>query len=263
MLILNKEAISMNLRIFPIKVGNELWSKSYLNGPGAGDTPIDIPHIIFYIDGADKKVLVDTGGGDPASADMIKFHSKTYTRKPEEEPTIALKMATGVSSEEIDIVILTHLHWDHACNCHLFPNAEFYVQMTEVIDSINPVPRFAKTYQSFNIGTVPPWAQQPLKWNFLYGDTEILPGIKVLLIPGHSAGIQGVAVTTNDGLYFLGSDAYPLYDNINEDGSVLPSMLSLNLEAAFHSSWKVSKLGAKIIPGHDIAVLDHKFYPVA
>jgi glyoxylase-like metal-dependent hydrolase (beta-lactamase superfamily II) len=251
----------MSLRIFPIKVGNEMWPKSYLNGPGAGETPIAIPHMIFYIDGAEKKVLVDTGGGDPESQDMIKFHSKTYTRKPEEMPTVALKTATGVSAEEIEVVILTHLHWDHACNCHLFPNADFYVQMSEVVDSINPVPRFSKTYQAFNIGTVPPWAQQPVKWNFLYGDTDIVPGISVYLIPGHSAGMQGVMVKTDKGPYFLGSDAFPLYDNVTVDGNVLPSMLSLNLEAAYHSSWKVSKLGAKVIPGHDAAVLDHKYYP--
>lgn len=240
-----------------------MWPKSYLNGPGAGDAPIPIPHMIFYIDGAEKKVLVDTGGGDPSSNDMIKFHSKTYSRIPEEFPPIALKNATGVLAEEVDIVILTHLHWDHACNCHLFPNAEFYVQMSEVIGSIDPIPRFSKTYQSFNIGTVPPWAQQPIKWNFLYGDTDILPGIKVYLIPGHSSGMQGVMVQTKKGPYFLGSDAFPLYDNVLKDGKVLPSMLSLNLEAAYRSSLKVSNLGAmQVIPGHDAEVLKHKCYPV-
>lgn len=255
----------MGMKIIPIKVGNEKWSKSYFLGPGSGETPINIPHMMFYIDGAEKKVLVDTGGSDPNSESAKKFHSKTYTRAPEEEPATALKRITGVAPEEVEIVILTHLHWDHACNCHLFPNATFYVQMSEIIDSINPIPRFSKTYEAFNIGTVPPWAQQGLKWVFLDGDANILPGIDVYIIPGHSAGIQGVMVQTDRGPYFLGSDAFPIADTILADGTVIPGALSLSLEQAYHSSVRVSnfvrELGAIVIPGHDESVLEHPCYP--
>lgn len=251
-----------NYKIIPIKVGSEMWARSYLNGPGAGDVPEEIPHIMFYIEGADKKVLVDTGGRNPGTPSQVKFHSATYERKPEEDPSIALKAATGLSPADIDIVIMTHLHWDHAGNCHLFPQAQFYVQMREVVDSINPIPRFQKTYESFSIDTVPPWAQQPVKWNFIDGDCEIIPGISVVLIPGHSKGIQGVLVDTANGPYFLGSDSIPLYDNVTKDGSVIPSTLSLSLEDAYHSCQKINKLGATIIPGHDILVLEHKSYPI-
>lgn len=251
-----------NYKIIPIRVGSERWPRSYLNGPGAGDVPEEIPHIMFYIDGAEKRILVDTGGGDPQSESHKKFHSATYVRKPDEEPSIALKAATGVSPEDIDIVILTHLHWDHCSNCHLFPQAQFYVQIREVIDAINPIPRFQKTYEAFSIGTVPPWAQQPVKWNFIDDDCEIIPGIKVIVIPGHSKGIQGVLVETAKGPHFLGSDSIPLYDNILEDGSVVPSMLSLSLEDAYHSCQKINKLGATVIPGHDRLVLTHKSFPI-
>lgn len=252
----------MSIKIYPIKVGNELWAKSYLNGPGAGDEPIDIPHMIFYIEGAEKKILVDTGGGDPESESVKRFHSKTYTRSADEEPTRALYLTTGVKAEEVEIVILSHLHWDHAYNCQLFPNAKFYVQISEIIGSINPVPRFGKTYEAFNIGTVPPWAQQPVDWHFLDGDAEIVPGVSVVLIPGHSSGIQGVLVQCANGPYFLGSDAYPLYDNVLAGGHVLPSMLGVSLEKAYASSEKIGKLGATIIPGHDAKVLEHKYYPI-
>lgn len=251
-----------NLQIFPIKVGSEMWPRSYINGPGSGDVPEEIPHIIFYISGADKKILVDTGGGVPGSSSHLKFHSPNYKRKPFEEPSLALKTVTGLSPEDIDIVILTHLHWDHSSNCHLFPQAQFYVQMSEVIDSINPIPRFQKTYESFSVGTIPPWAQQSIKWNFINGDYEIIPGIKLILIPGHSKGIQGVLVETSKGKYFLGSDSIPLYENIKEDGSAVPSMLSLSLEDAFYSCEKINKLGARIIPGHDPLVLNNKTFPI-
>jgi glyoxylase-like metal-dependent hydrolase (beta-lactamase superfamily II) len=255
----------MGLSIIPIKVGNEKWPKSYFMGPGSGEELIDIPHMMFYIDGAPKKILVDTGGSDPQSENTRKFHSKTYTRTLDEEPSRALKLATGFTPEQIEIVILSHLHWDHACNCHLFPNATFYVQMKEIIDTINPIPRFSKTYEAFNIGTVPPWAQQGVRWAFLDGDAEILPGIDVIMIPGHSAGIQGILVKTDKGQFFLGSDAFPLYDNILADGTVLPGTLNLSLEQAYYSSVKVTKLvkehGATVIPGHDQAVLKYRRYP--
>lgn len=250
-----------NLKIIPIKVGSEMWPRSYLSGLGANDVPEEIPHIMFYIDGSDKKVLVDTGGGVPRSKSLAKFPRPTYVRKPEEEPSIALEAATGLYATDIDVVILTHLHWDHSYNCHLFPQAQFYVQISEVIASINPIPRFQKTYESFSINSVPPWARQPLKWNFINGDCEIVPGISSVLVPGHSKGIQGVLVETAKGLYFLGSDSVPLYDNVNKDGTVVPSTLSLSLENAFYSCQKINKLGATIIPGHDPLVLTHKIYP--
>ena len=45
-------------------------------------------------------------------------------------------------------MILSHLHWDHAGQMDLFPNAEFWVRMDDVIDSINPIDRYKGTYES-------------------------------------------------------------------------------------------------------------------
>ncbi len=254
----------MSIKIYPIKVGNEMWAKSYFVDGGSHEEVVNIPHMMFYIGGAEKKILVDNGGRDPDS-ESGRLHSKTYTRAPEENPAVALKAVTGVSPEEIDVVILTHLHWDHCGNCHLFPNAEFYVQRKELIDSIDPIPRFKKTYEAFNLGVVPPWAQQGLKWRFLDGDAQITAGVRAVEIPGHSAGIMGVYVETAKGPYFLGSDAVPLYDNICEDGTVVPGALCLNMQQAYYSTVKINRLlketGAVLIPGHDEGVLQYQYYP--
>lgn len=256
----------MGLRIRPINVGSCCFPKSYLAGNAPGnEKPFETPHMMFYIDGADKKILVDTGGLPADHERSIKYHDKTYKQTPEQDVATAFKAATSLDPEEVDIVILTHLHWDHCQNNHLFKNAEFFVQIKEIYASINPIPRFGKTYEAFNIGEIPCWALQPTKWNFIDGDTDIYPGIKAFLCPGHSPGTMVLMVETDQGPYLLGSDAFPLYDVVLPDGSLSPSALNNNLEDAWHSAQRMSKImkecGAKLLPGHDPKVLEHEWYP--
>ena len=73
----------MGMRIIPIKVGNEMWAKSYFVDGGAYEPAVEIPHMMFFIEGAEKNILVDTGGRDPDS-ESGRLHSKTYTRTAEE-----------------------------------------------------------------------------------------------------------------------------------------------------------------------------------
>jgi glyoxylase-like metal-dependent hydrolase (beta-lactamase superfamily II) len=83
---------------------------------------MDFPLIAYYLEGGSYKIMVDTGGTPP---DGIKW--QPYFRTENESLDKALQ-GIGVSPEEIDIVILTHLHWDHASNNHLFPKARFIVR---------------------------------------------------------------------------------------------------------------------------------------
>lgn len=255
--------MSTTYKIYPIRVGSEWWPRYYMRGNGAGHELEENPMLMFYLEGGDHKILVDTGGGIPGSDHMLKYHNGgRYSRPDDEEPTVALKRATGVSAEDIDVLIITHLHWDHACNVHLFPNAKVYVQISEVYAAINPCPRYAKTYEAFNIGTVPQWAKHPANWQFIDGDQELFPGIKVVTMPGHSKGLQGVLVDTTDGLYLLGSDQFPLYDNF-KDGKFNPTSLALSLEEGWQTCEKMDKMGVKfLIPGHEMKLLEHKYYPV-
>lgn len=70
--------------------------------------------VAAYIGGGKKKIVVDTG--PPSLEHTLKYHphpqSKPEPRKPEQEMEVQLAKA-GVKPEEIDIVVLTHLHWDH------------------------------------------------------------------------------------------------------------------------------------------------------
>jgi glyoxylase-like metal-dependent hydrolase (beta-lactamase superfamily II) len=165
------------------------------------------------------------------------------------------------ANDPVGKLTVPHLHWDHCCNNHLFPQAEFYVQRSELYASIDPVPRFQNTYESFSLGTIPPWAQQSTKWKIVDGDANVIDGAGLIHIPGHSKGLQGVLAQTANGPHVLASDAIPLYDNI-KTAPWTPNPIHLDLESYYASFEKIRKLGATIIPSHDADVLKHRSYPL-
>ena len=55
-------------------------------------------------------------------------------------PDEALRLL-GICPKEIDTVIMSHLHWDHCYNNHLFPQADFYIQKKEMMSAVCPLPK--------------------------------------------------------------------------------------------------------------------------
>jgi glyoxylase-like metal-dependent hydrolase (beta-lactamase superfamily II) len=97
----------------------------------------------------------------------------------------------GCAPQSIDIVIVTHLHCDHIALGYLYNKAKFVVQKRELEYAQNPHPIDAVLYdQSYFNG---------LNWEVIDGDKEVVPGISVLLTPGHSPGGQSVEINTSAG----------------------------------------------------------------
>ncbi len=227
----------------------------------------DFPVLIFLIEGEGRKILVDTGSGDPTLESMkVSYHGPGIGRTPEQAPDAALR-ATGVEPSEIDTVIMTHLHWDHCYNNQLFPQANFYVQRKELLNAVDPLPKFKVTYETFYTGVVPPWARQATKWKVVDGDYQLCDGIRLLLMPGHSLGLQGVLVDTQKGQYLLPSDAVPLQDCIArlDEGIYAMSGLCADIQA-FYNTFELMRTlhkdqGVHILPSHDFLTLEHSVYP--
>ena len=254
--------------IRPIKVG----SISYYRGAFTSNQEQykereEFPVLIFLIEGNGRKILMDTGSGDPSLESMkISFHGPGITRKPEEAPDEALRLL-GIQPEEIDTVIMSHLHWDHCYNNHLFPQADFYVQKQELIDAVCPLPKFKTTYETFYTGVVPPWARQATRWKIVEGEYELCEGIRLIPLPGHSLGLQGALVDTAGGQYLLPSDAVPLHDCIAklEQREYAMSGLCADI-AAFYRTFELMRhlqvdQGVKILASHDFLTLEHLIYP--
>jgi len=200
----------------------------------------------YYLESDRYKILVDTGGTPP---DGKRW--QPYSRLEGESLDQALA-AIGVAPEDIDTVILTHLHWDHASNNHLFPKARFFVQRKEYDYLTAPEPAVKNGFD--------PDLVMKTNYEFIDGDCEIVEGVSVVLTPGHSAGMQCVVVETTAGKYVLGGDLITLFVNW-EAIPHIPNGVCYDLDLMVKSMEKVDKLHGTVLPGHDEKVFAFQVYP--
>jgi glyoxylase-like metal-dependent hydrolase (beta-lactamase superfamily II) len=213
---------------------------------------------MWLIEGAGNKILVDTGGGDPAWS--ARYHHP-LERKEHEDPVRAIE-GLGLQAEDIDIVINTHLHWDHCFNNDLFPNAKILVQATELRQAILPLPCHALYYESQLIGMTPPWLKALARIEAVEGAVEIADGISLVPLPGHTLGFQGVLVQLRSGPCLIAGDLCPLFENWhgNEKATHLPPGIHVNLVDCYESFRRIESLADLVLPGHDVKVLEKEVY---
>jgi glyoxylase-like metal-dependent hydrolase (beta-lactamase superfamily II) len=221
---------------------------------------VDVPSYIWYIEGSESKIILDTSYSDPEL--MSKWHYPC-TRKPENEVVNALK-SVGLKPEDIDIVVMTHLHWDHSGNTNLFRNASILIRREEVAYAIAPLGIHSVFYDAPTIGRTPAWLNT--KFEFVSGDKEIAKGVSVFFTPGHTPGHQSVAVETEEGRYVIAGDAIPLYENLNGTPySKYIAAVHVNAQQWWDSAERImdraAQIKRRVLPGHDIEVLKKKSYP--
>ena len=246
-----------NLRIIPIRLGIVTRTKSNFN---LKDThlKIDAPIIMWYIEGADKKIIVDTGGSDPNTELAQKYHAP-YVRSEDEAPVRALAKL-GVAPEEIDIVINTHLHWDHCYGNEFFKKAKCIVQKKEFEFAVNPIPTQDHAYEALTGGIIPPW-MKITNWEVINGDEKLTDGVNLILTPGHTKGTQSVVVKTKKGPIIIAGDTVVLFENWKGRKSV-PNGIHVDLQEYYETFKKLESYEPVIIlPGHDPKVFDQQVYP--
>lgn len=212
----------------------------------------------------DYFVWVAVGDGAPVMVDLGFTREAALKRKREFlcDPIEALRLL-DISPEDVKDVVITHLHYDHAGNFHLLPNARFHVQEPEMHFAAGRHMR----HRYFSSGYEPDDIAQAVRLNFAgrmmqyNGEAEILPGIRVVPTPGHSPGEQAVCVHTQRGWVVLASDAAHFYENLQKRR---PYPAAHHVEEMLESFDKVAKLAGDIqhvIPGHDPMVM--QLYPPA
>lgn len=158
---------------------------------------MDLNCLLVHSDG--KVIVVDTGLGDKLDKGAQRNWNIEY---PDGSLLDNLK-ELGVAPEDVDIVIDTHLHWDHCGgNTHIedgqvvptFPQAEYWVQYVEWADAMHPDARTRATYLLDNYRPV--WERG--QFHFLYGDTQVTDEVRCVMTRGHTRGHQSVIIETGD-----------------------------------------------------------------
>lgn len=149
----------------------------------------------------------------------------------------------GIEPGDIERVVLTHAHWDHALNLSLFPNAEVMLLREEYDYSLQPHPEDWAT---------PPWVgdifRRCRKVTTLRDGDELEPGVRVMAVPGHSPGTMATLVETPDGIAGLVGDALP---SRAAAGFMAPSIIFYDEELARRSAQKIVDTCRVVYPGHD------------
>src|SRR5260370_21796389 len=172
-----------------------------------------------------KNIVIETGNGTKWTPKLRDIYGIQ-----EGDPLIDDLAAKGVRPDQVDLVINTHLHFDHAGgNTKLhnhravptFPNAIYIVQAGEIAHAANPTERDRASY--FEENSLP--VQQSGQWHALAGDTELIRGISTVGIPGHNPDIQAIKLTAVGTTIFFLAALFPTRPHLS-----LPLILSYDLD---------------------------------
>src|SRR5215210_1905105 len=153
-----------------------------------------MPVYVHVIDHPDARVLVDTGITElhPAVADM--------------DPRLIPLSKQDFDLAGIDIVVNTHLHFDHCGGNHLFAGRPIYVQRRELDDA-----------RSEDDYTIREWVEAPgVRYVPVDGELELLPGLRLVPAPGHTRGMQVVLVETGGRPVVVGGDVAVWFGELDE-----------------------------------------------
>ncbi|HXY03587.1 MAG TPA: MBL fold metallo-hydrolase [Terriglobales bacterium] len=166
-----------------------LWEKK-IAADANNHVPTGLNSVVLRT--GEHTILIETGIGNKLPERLVKIYG---------QPAKLLEnlSAAGFSPEEIDIVINTHLHFDH-CGWNTvrrgdkflatFPKAKYYVQEGEWQHGRRQLKRDAISYISENYDPLIDSGQMQL----LRGDQEIVAGVSVKVFPGHTRHMQAVVI---------------------------------------------------------------------
>jgi glyoxylase-like metal-dependent hydrolase (beta-lactamase superfamily II) len=161
-----------------------------------------------------KNILVDTGLGDKEDAEFQEMFAV------ERIPTLrdSLKMQ-GLQPEDIHMVVNTHLHFDHAGGNTVrengaivptFPRAKYFVQRGEYEDAARANERTRASYRRENFTPVAHVDQ----WEFMDGETELVPGVSVVVTEGHTRHHQSIKIESEGQIAFYLGDLIPTVSHL-------------------------------------------------
>lgn len=217
--------------------------------------PIPMDYYVWLARNATHDVVIDTGFDAPAA----RRRGRELLLHPREG-----LQRLGVDCARVQDVVITHLHYDHAGNLGLFPAARFHLQDAEMAFATGrhmTQPFFAQAYD------VDPVLEMVrlvygARVRFHRGDAEIVPGLSVHHVGGHTHGLQVVRVRTRRGWMVLASDATHYLANMQQERPFPIVADVMQMTAGWERLRVLADAEALIIPGHDPLVM-RRFPPAA
>lgn len=255
-----KNNISPVFEVYAIRYATSQDRKGYHNcnfceSKDIHESQMSMDFFVWVIRNSEQIILIDTGSRDWKCNDR----GHQFIRCP-----IEALSALNIQPEDVDHVVITHMHWDHAGNIDKLPNARIHIQLEEMRNVTGPDMAISALNHFFLVDDVCTVIKRLFEGSVTYhyaGAENITDGVSVHAVGGHTPGMQIVRVRTQRGWIVLASDAAHFYLNYQTKN---PFPVFYN----FHDTvkaWKTCEELADgidhVIPGHDPLVL--KKYPVA
>jgi 4-pyridoxolactonase len=236
------------MKVYLLDGGTLMLDKSLATWNHNQGIEFRFPVFSIFIDHPDGKIMLDTGFDKDWVERKLPFEKPTQT----EDQTVAAQLAKlGVKPEEIDIVVNSHLHFDHCSANKLFPQAKFIFSKSELRHAFVPDPWERLGYDP-DLVWMPGMKTELLE----IGDYEyeIVPGVSVIHTPGHSNGHLSFIVRPGGGEPPMVFPVDVAYTRHNLEDKVLMGLHS-DPEDLLRSMVKIEniakKIGGQIFYSHD------------
>lgn len=221
----------------------------------APDGPIDMDYFFWVVRSSERTIIVDTGFtpevGEPRGRTMTCPVPEGLSR-------------LGIEPADVDMVVITHCHYDHTGNVGLFPGVPIVISDRELEFWSGPMAKrfqFASSLEAEDIEVILQREREG-EVTRISGTTEIAPGVTAIEVGGHTPGQLILLVDGLDGTVLLTSDAVHYYAEVERDW---PFIIAADLPATYEALDIVSELsqvpGTAYVAGHDPLVLE-RFPPI-
>ena len=213
------------------------------------DGPQEMAYYLWLLRSAERTIVVDTGfsatGGGRRGREFLV------------EPLEALRRVR-VDPGAVDLLIVTHLHYDHTGHLDAFADTPTVVSRSEVDFWTGPLAARAQFAAHIEADEVRRLAERVSDGGvvLIEGEHEVAPGVVSIEVGGHSPGQTILAIDGEGGPILLASDAVHFYEEVERDRAcaVLHDLARVYL--AYDTIREHVERGARLVAGHDPLVMD-------
>ena len=215
------------------------------------DGPQEMAYYLWVLRNGARTIVIDTGfsaaGGGRRGREFLV------------EPLTALARI-GVEPGAVDLLVVTHLHYDHTGHLDAFASTPTAVSRSEVEFWTGPLATRAQFAAHVEPGEVRALADRAAvdggEVTLIEGEHELAPGVVSIEVGGHSPGQTILAVEGESGPILLTSDAMHFYEEVERDRpcSILHDLA--RVYGAYDTIREHADRGARVVAGHDPLVMD-------